>query len=88
MIFAPVERRRTDMFEFIVLLFAVWLFIKFLQVTFHLARGVLKISFALIAILLWPLSLIFLFSMGILAAALPVIVICGIADLCSGLSAR
>ena len=65
----------------ILLIAAIWLFVKFVGVIFRLSWGLLKISLIILGILMWPVTLAILLSMGLAIAALPVILICGTIDL-------
>lgn len=65
----------------ILLIAAIWLFVKFVGVIFRLSWGLLKISLIILGILMWPVTLAILLSLGLAIAALPVILICGAVNL-------
>ena len=65
----------------ILLIAAIWLFVKFVGVIFRLSWGLLKISLIILGILMWPVTLAILLSLGLAIAALLVILICGTIDL-------
>lgn len=65
----------------ILLIAAIWLFVKFVGVIFRLSWGLLKISLIILGILMWSVTLAILLSLGLAIAALPVILICGTIDL-------
>ena len=60
---------------------AIWLFVDFIHVIFTLSWGLLKISLIILGILLWPVTLALLISLGLIIAALALILICGTVDL-------
>lgn len=62
----------------ILMILAIWLFIRFLGLIFRIAGGVLKFLLVLVAIMLWPVSLLLLISFGAAVVSLPVILICGL----------
>lgn len=65
----------------ILLIVAIWLFVKFIGVIFRLSWGFIKISLIILGIVMWPVTLGILLSLGLVIAALPVILICGTIDL-------
>ena len=65
----------------IFLIAAIWLFVKFVGVIFRMSWGLLKIILLILGILMWPVTLAILLSLGLAIAALPVILICGTIDL-------
>lgn len=69
------------MIGIILMILAIWLFFKFIGVIFRLSWGLLKISLIILGILLWPVSIALLLSLGLAIIALPVILICGTVDL-------
>lgn len=69
------------MISIILFILAIWLFIKFIGFIFRLSWGLLKIGLIILGILLWPVSIVLLISLGLAVVALPVILICGVADL-------
>lgn len=70
-----------SMISIILFILAIWLFIKFIGFIFRLSWGLLKIGLIILGILLWPVSIVLLISLGLAVVALPVILICGVADL-------
>ncbi|MEE8837254.1 MAG: hypothetical protein SOH80_09885 [Eubacteriales bacterium] len=65
----------------IFLIAAIWLFVKFVGVIFRMSWGLLKIILLILGILMWPVTLGILLSLGLIIAVLPVILICGTIDL-------
>lgn len=70
-----------SMISIILFILAIWLFIKFIGFIFRLSWGLLKIGLIILGILLWPVSIVLLISLGLAVVALPVILICGVVDL-------
>lgn len=69
------------MIGIILLILAIWFFCKFIGVILRLNWGLLKISLIILGILLWPVSIALLVSLGVAIISLPVILICGTVDL-------
>lgn len=66
------------MFGFIMMILAIWLFLKFIGLILRLSWGLMKGLFIVLAIVLWPISLGLLATFGLVIIALPVILVCGI----------
>ena len=69
------------MLGFLLMLLAIWLFFRFVVFIFRMSFGLLKVLAVILAVALWPVSIVLLFSMGLAVLALPVILICGVCDL-------
>lgn len=69
------------MLGILLMLLAIWLFFRFVIFIFRMSFGLFKVLAVILAVALWPVSIMLLLSMGLAFLALPVIVICGICDL-------